>query len=148
MGYRDSLTTLRKYKADYARNWRKANPEKAKEMDRNNRQKQSMERKKYAKKYYEDHKNEEEFKVRRNQRSIKHYYVHGDRAKARILVNKAVLRGKLVRPTICSNCVENKPVEGHHNDYLKPLDVIWLCKVCHENLHHQAIDQTIKNIEG
>lgn len=54
----------------------------------------------------------------------------------RSLVSHAVKTGKLIRPDNCSSCnVKCKP-EGHHKDYNKPLEVIWLCKNCHEKLHH------------
>lgn len=50
---------------------------------------------------------------------------------ARVMVNMHIKKGKLVRPTHCSACdIKCKP-EGHHEDYSKPLQVIWLCKRCH-----------------
>jgi len=55
--------------------------------------------------------------------------------KAHIAVGNALREGKLHRPDRCSHCkVECKP-EGHHEDYQKPLDVVWLCSECHRNLH-------------
>ncbi len=56
--------------------------------------------------------------------------------KAHNLVDRAVKNGKLIKPKICEAC--NKPgrqIEGHHNDYSKPLDVTWLCSACHKQLH-------------
>ena len=35
----------------------------------------------------------------------------------------------------CCLCLENKNIEGHHQDYSKPLVVTWLCKKCHERSH-------------
>ena len=53
------------------------------------------------------------------------------RFEARIALNNAVQRGKLVKPTSCSRCkVECNP-DGHHRDYGKPLEVVWLCRRCH-----------------
>lgn len=44
----------------------------------------------------------------------------------------AVRRGVLTRqPCRCGN----PKSEAHHEDYSKPLDVQWLCKSCHEELH-------------
>ena len=44
-----------------------------------------------------------------------------------------VLRGD-IKKSPCVICGELK-VEGHHNDYSKPLDVVWLCKEHHVWLH-------------
>lgn len=47
-------------------------------------------------------------------------------------VHRAVEKGALLRPDICSQCGLDKGViEGHHEDYEKPLEVIWLCRLCH-----------------
>lgn len=40
-------------------------------------------------------------------------------------------RGRLVRPNTCTHCRKPARVEAHHEDYTKPLDVVWLCKPCH-----------------
>jgi hypothetical protein len=49
------------------------------------------------------------------------------------MVRTAVLNGLLVRGP-CEVCGEEN-TEGHHDDYDRPLDVRWLCKVHHEDLH-------------
>ena len=54
--------------------------------------------------------------------------------KARDAVNNAVKAGTLVKHP-CEVCGELK-VEGHHDDYSKPLCVRWLCNACH-NHHHK-----------
>lgn len=58
---------------------------------------------------------------------------------ARAKVGKAIARGKLVRPETCSNCDERGPVEAHHADYSKPLEVQWLCPPCHRAEHDQSV---------
>lgn len=50
-------------------------------------------------------------------------------------LNVAVRDGKLTRPDSCESCGGNSKVDGHHHDYSKPLDVMWLCKQCHIELH-------------
>lgn len=42
---------------------------------------------------------------------------------------------KLPRPASCSDCGAVGPVHGHHEDYDKPLDVVWLCPKCHVAEH-------------
>lgn len=56
---------------------------------------------------------------------------------AREAVKYAVRVGKLKKPDHCSFCaVKPTKIEGHHTDYSKKLEVIWLCGVCHMRLHH------------
>lgn len=59
---------------------------------------------------------------------------------ASTMVGNAVRDGKLLKPAVCSKC--NKPgrIHGHHEDYYKPLDVIWLCAACHR-AHHKTMKQ-------
>ena len=54
--------------------------------------------------------------------------------RAHAAVNKAVRSGKLVRGP-CLFCGSAEHVHGHHRDYSKPLDVVWLCARCHHRLH-------------
>jgi len=44
-------------------------------------------------------------------------------------------RGKLI-PQPCEKC-GSTTVEKHHEDYDKPLEVKWLCRPCHLDLHSQ-----------
>lgn len=56
--------------------------------------------------------------------------------KARQAVAYAVKTGKLIKPDICTHCKKYaKRIEGHHMDYSKPLEVIWLCSKCHTKIH-------------
>jgi hypothetical protein len=52
-------------------------------------------------------------------------------------VNLEVSRGNIVRPTVCSECGQERKVVGHHDDYTKPLDVRWLCYSCHKIEHNK-----------
>jgi len=44
--------------------------------------------------------------------------------------------GKIKRPTVCSVCNKKGKIYGHHEDYSKRLDVIWVCGSCHKNIHY------------
>lgn len=50
-------------------------------------------------------------------------------------VKYAMKTGKLVKRP-CVKC-GNIEVDAHHEDYSKPLDVIWLCKFHHRELHKE-----------
>ncbi len=44
-------------------------------------------------------------------------------------------KGILTSPGVCSHCGSPGPLEKHHPDYSRPLEVIWLCTPCHRLLH-------------
>lgn len=50
-------------------------------------------------------------------------------------VARAVKSGLLVRER-CMRCTEPKTI-AHHEDYDKPLDVMWLCQPCHKQRHKE-----------
>jgi hypothetical protein len=58
-----------------------------------------------------------------------------EKREAKNLVNNAILRGALVRPSRCEACHEQIKPEAHHENYEKPFDVIWLCSSCHKRRH-------------
>jgi len=53
-------------------------------------------------------------------------------------VSRAIKRGTLVRVP-CVKC-DNEKSLAHHEDYDKPLDVIWLCQVCHSKRHQELLN--------
>ncbi len=60
-----------------------------------------------------------------------------DKAKAHSRLRRAVLAGKIIRPSLCSKCGTACKPHGHHMDYTKPLEVIWLCCPCHGVIHRE-----------
>lgn len=48
---------------------------------------------------------------------------------------RAVLNGTVKREYFCSKCGSDNQVEAHHEDYKKPLEVVWLCSKCHHERH-------------
>ena len=90
------------------REWRKLNPEKNKASHA-----------KWRSKYQKEYRKKPEVKV-------KTFAVNK--------VNHAIRDGRLFREP-CEVCGAEK-VEAHHEDYSKPLDVMWLCKKHHTELHN------------
>lgn len=56
------------------------------------------------------------------------------KVKARQAVKSAILSGKLIKPKRCSLCPATV-IQAHHHDYSKPLEVEWLCIICHTKKH-------------
>jgi hypothetical protein len=54
-----------------------------------------------------------------------------------VLLGRALKRGELKRPLTCEACGHIRPTFAHHDDYLKPLEVRWLCKPCHSKWHRE-----------
>jgi hypothetical protein len=55
---------------------------------------------------------------------------HPDRHLAGKILRNAV-RSKISKPDHCTRCGLICNPEGHHEDYSKPLEVLWLCRPCH-----------------
>lgn len=54
--------------------------------------------------------------------------------RAHRLVRKEIKEGRMKRD-ICAICGATENIQGHHKDYAKPLEVVWLCARCHARIH-------------
>lgn len=72
---------------------------------------------------------------RKRERKYQQSRLMTQKTAARNILNAAVRSGEVVRPEICEDCGKKKKITGHHEDYLKPLHVQWLCHLCHAALH-------------
>lgn len=73
-------------------------------------------------------------RVANNTQNTKIYRSHfKQRASANSKVSRAVANGKLTKLP-CAVCGASR-VEGHHPDYDRPLDVVWLCAAHHKQIH-------------
>jgi len=59
-----------------------------------------------------------------------------EKYKARFAASNAIHAGSL-KPKPCERCGYGVGVNAHHEDYSKPLEVIWLCKRCHGQRHRE-----------
>lgn len=66
------------------------------------------------------------------------------KANARAYVKVYLERGKIEKKP-CEICDDNKS-EAHHEDYNKPLDVKWLCRKHHLELHNKSLNLVNNNL--
>lgn len=85
--------------------------------------------------YYQLWKNTESAKKYREDYAKPNRGKYSKQKKASRCVINAIRDGKLVRAIECEFCLSKENIEGHHPDYEKPLEVIWLCRKCHKSLH-------------
>jgi len=63
---------------------------------------------------------------------MKNYHLQ---AEAYRVYRSAIFNHALVNPGKCSICPETNYIVAHHEDYSKPLDVVWFCGSCHQRRH-------------
>lgn len=71
-----------------------------------------------------------------------------EKIEARLEATKAIKRGDVIRQP-CEEC--GSDAQGHHDDYSKPLELRWLCRVHHDALHYAqrhdvSANNSVRNI--
>ena len=61
-------------------------------------------------------------------------------------IQKALNSGRIKKPRRCEICDKERRLDGHHEDYRKPLKIQWLCRVCHHKLHYPTHRHNITQI--
>ncbi len=94
-----------------------------------------------SEKYYSEHESRAEYERKRNKTPHRKAQVikymrknredNPEKYKARSVVSGAIKTNKLVRPNHCSICNELCKPHAHHEDYSRPLDIVWVCVRCH-----------------
>jgi hypothetical protein len=72
------------------------------------------------------------------QTRLRYNKANPEKNRARNAVNNAIRDGILIRQP-CIRCGNSK-THGHHEDYTKPLDVIWFCRFHHKERHKELRD--------
>ncbi len=62
---------------------------------------------------------------------------YDEKMKARRKLQTAVKRGKIIRQP-CQTCGAPNG-DAHHEDYSKPLEVEWFCRLCHAAKHRESL---------
>jgi len=116
---------------------RMANIEYVREYDRN--RPNAKDRSKENKRRLNELRETNPEKYRENERIRLKNYRSKNREKnmAHRAVSYSISTGRIKNPGICSICGSSCYTEAHHEDYSKPLDIIWLCDKCHKNRHKE-----------
>lgn len=63
-----------------------------------------------------------------------------EKHKAHYVVANAMRHGRIKKPKKCQRCgVPTAKLDKHHQDYSKPLEVIFVCKPCHGIIHRKPL---------
>jgi hypothetical protein len=116
------------------RAYRAANIERIAEYDRN--RPNASERAVLNKQNYRKRVSSPDGKKREFARTAEWQAKNAEKRQAHIILGNAI-RAKKIIPQPCERCGFALGVHGHHEDYSKPLDVIWLCKPCHGKRHRE-----------
>jgi hypothetical protein len=120
-----------------AKAWRERNHEERLEVERSCREKKD--RSAYHKEYAAKNRG----RIRENQKRYRDKNKLKTLAQAKLHYHKSV--GNIEVPDCCEMCEKFKPVEAHHYEYSKPLDVTWLCVTCHNKVHKIIKSKEIKD---
>lgn len=136
---------MREYKKSHYNANKQAYLDKAKKQ----REKNPEEYKKYLNEYYLQNKEDLKAKAKEyvkteqgkevRRKCNRNYFskdINRFKHNARKKVLRALQKGTLIKPSECEVCGLELPLQAHHHDYSKPLDVRWVCIQCHENIHH------------
>lgn len=60
---------------------------------------------------------------------------HVEKIRAQAKLQYHVKHGNVIKPNKCTFCENTNWIEAHHHDYSKALDVVWVCRQCHVQIH-------------
>ncbi len=91
----------------------------------------------YKAKWWRDHKEYQHLHFNKRTKKI---FADPKRLKAKHaqdIFRWHVKQGHITRKKRCEECGSRKKIEAHHPDYNKPLEVKYLCQICHIRIHRE-----------
>ena len=81
-------------------------------------------------------KNDPELRAKANEAQARWKDRNVIKRRCHVVTGNALRDGRLV-PRPCERCGHAINVQAHHEDYTKPLEVVWLCPPCHGARHRE-----------
>jgi hypothetical protein len=113
--------------------WNSRNIKKVKQSQKEWRRNNTNKRREYYQKWYA--KNGRKRSIHSRESMKRWIHDHPEVHRCHQAVYEAINRGELTRPSKCCICQTAGKIHGHHDDYEKPLTVVWLCPSCHKRVH-------------
>lgn len=136
-----SIEKNKEYKSEWQKKNRKILNERLRKRYKDNIEKSRSQARNRAVKY----RRSDEYKDKKNAYDKIYRRVSPEKANARDKVRRAIKKGKLFRSSFCQLCRKNSFTHAHHEDYNKPLDVIWMCPTCHIS-HHRNLENCAERL--
>lgn len=83
----------------------------------------------------------EKGKIAAKKGTLKYKLKNKEKVKAHMLVKNEIKQGRLKKQP-CGRCQKTEKVHAHHESYLRPLNVVWLCPMHHKE-RHAELDRMI-----
>ena len=139
---KNCIECIKKRKKEYYKN----NPEKLKETIKRDNAGRVLRQRGYSKRNKEKvlKMNTEQYYKNREKRieyAREHRKKFPKQEHAHQVLRSAIRSGQIIRPDECEICHKKCKPQAHHEDYSKPLDVIWLCRSCHSLVHRDYFNE-------
>ncbi len=85
----------------------------------------------------ESQKDNKRYRKYQNKRLIEKRKGNDQKFLARQIVHIALKGKMIIKPEVCTQCMSREKIEAHHEDYSKPLEILWVCYECHRAIHRR-----------
>ena len=129
---------MNKEKKEYMKEWKKNNPKKVKEYTKRYKEKLREYHKEYYEKHQEEIKEQSKEYRRENKEEQREYFKKWNKENPeKIKAQRLAQKIKIPKNQLCEICGSKENLDKHHEDYSKPLEVMFLCRKCHKRLHRK-----------